>query len=96
MWLYERIQLLQPPTIPPSQYLPKHYYDRRPKHVEMSFDEFTEFMKHIDVIDIQWVVEWWHILGMASCVFKDSYVSLVGLRRCSYSTCRIARQFGDR
>ena len=96
MWLYERIQLLQPPTIPPSQYLPKHYYDRRPKHVEMSFDEFTEFMKHIDVIDIQWVVEWWHILGMASCVFKDSYVSLVGLCRCSYSTCRIARQFGDR
>ena len=29
--------------------------------------------------------------------FKDNYVPLVGLRRCSYhSTCRIARQFGDR
>ena len=36
------------------------------------------------------------ILGMANRVFKDNYVSLVGLLRCSYySTCRIARQFGD-
>ena len=88
--------MLQPPTIPPSQYLLKHYRYGRPKCAEMSFDEFTEFMKHIDVTDIQWVVEWWHILGMANRVFKDNYVSLVGLRRCSYSTCRIARQFGDR
>ena len=63
----------------------------------MSFDEFSEFMKCIDVTNIQWVVEWWRILGMANRVFKDNYVSLVGLLRCSYySTCRIARQFGDR
>ena len=59
IWLYEMLRLLHPATVFPSQYLPKHYCDRRPKGAEMSSDEFTEFMKHIDVIDIQWVVEWW-------------------------------------
>ena len=38
--------------IPPSQYLPKHYCDRRPKRTEMNFDDFTEFMKRIDVSNI--------------------------------------------
>ena len=88
--------MLHPPTVPPNQYLPKQYHNRRPKHVEMSFDEFTEFMKHIDVIDIQWVVEWWRILSMVNRSFKDNCVLLVGLHCCSYySTCLIARQFSD-
>ena len=45
----------------------------------MSFDEFSEFMKCIDVTNIQWVVEWWHISSMVNCNFKDSCVPLVGL-----------------
>ena len=54
-------------------------------------------MKWIDVSNIQWVVEWRHISSMVNRSFKDNYIPLVGLRRCSYySTCRIARQFGDR
>ena len=54
-------------------------------------------MKHIDVTNIQWVVEWWCISSMVNRSFKDNYVPLVGLRCCSYySTCCIARQFGDR
>ena len=62
----------------------------------MSFDEFSEFMKCIDVTNIQWVVEWWHISSMVNCNFKDSCVPLVGLRCYSYhSTFRIARKFGD-
>ena len=58
IWLYERFRLLYPPTVPPSQYLHTYYRDHRPKHAEMSFDEFTKFMKHTDVTDIQGVVEW--------------------------------------
>ena len=47
-------------------------------------------------ISLQEVVEWWHITGMVNRVFKDNYSPLVGFRRCSYySTCHIARQFGD-
>ena len=88
--------MLHPPTVPLSQYLPKHYHDHRPKCVSMSFYEFTEFMKRNDVTDIQWVVEWWRISSMVNYSFKDNCVPLVGLRCCShYSTCRIARQFGD-
>ena len=79
IWLYEMLQLLHPATIFPSQYLPKHYCDRRPKRTEMSSDEFTEFMKHIDVIDIQQVVERWCISSMVNHNFKDNYVPLVGL-----------------
>ena len=88
--------MLHPPTVPLSQYLPKHYHDHRPKCVSMSFYEFTEFMKRNDVTDIQWVVEWWRISSMVNYSFKDNCVPLVRLRCCShYSTCRIARQFGD-
>ena len=62
----------------------------------MSFDEFTELMKCINVTYIQWVVEWWRILGMVNHVFKDNCVLLVGLHHCSYySSDRIARKFGD-
>ena len=84
IWKYERLRLLHPSIVPPSQYLPKHYRDRRLKRDEMSFEEFTKFMKHIDVIDIQWVVQWWHISGMVNRVFKDNYVPLVGICHCSY------------
>ena len=63
----------------------------------MSFEEFIEFMEHIDAIDIQWVVEWWCISSMAYRSLKDNYVPLVRLYYCSYySTCYIARQCGDR
>ena len=79
IWLYERLWLLHRPTVPPSQYLPKHYRDRRPKRAKMSLDEFTEFMKHVEVSNIQWVVDWWRILGMVSHSFKDNCVPLVGL-----------------
>ena len=96
VWLYERLRLLHPLAFPPSQYLPRNYRDRRPKHTEMSFDEFTKFMKHIDVTDIQQVMEWWSISSMVNRIFKDNCVPLVRLRHCSYySSDRIARQFGD-
>ena len=56
--------------------------------------EFIEFLKCLSLLGVQWVVEWWRITDMVNCGFKDNYVPLVGLRRCSYhSTCRIARQF---
>lgn len=74
-----------------------HYRDRRPKRAEMSFEEFTKLIERIDATNIQWVVEWWRISRMVHCSLKDNYVPLVGLRHCSYySTCHIARQFGDR
>ena len=76
--------LLQTPVVPPSQYLPKHYRDYRPKHAKMSFEEFTELMELIDAPDIQWVVEWWRILSMAHRSLKDNCVPLVRLRYCSY------------
>ena len=54
-------------------------------------------MEHINAADIQWVVEWWRISSMAHRSLKDNCVPLVGLHYCSYySTCCIARQFGDR
>ena len=97
IWLYKRLRLLHPPTVPPSQYLPKHYHDHKPRLTEMNLDEFTEFMKHIEVSDIQWVVDWWRISSMVNHSFKDNYVPLVELCHCYfYSTCRIVRQFGDR
>ena len=41
-------------------------------------------------------MDWWRILGMVNCNFKDNCAPLVDFHRCSYySTCRIARQFGD-
>ena len=84
--------LLQTPVVPPSQYLPKHYRDYRPKHAKMSFEEFTELMELIDAPNIQWVVEWWHILSMAHRSLKENCVPLVRLRYCSYySTCCITR-----
>ena len=47
-------------------------------------------------MDIQWVVEWWHIKSMTSYGFKENYVILA--RFCHYSyypTFHIARQFGN-
>ena len=78
MWLYESLRLLPPPSVPPSQYLLKHYLDHRPKRTEMDLDEFTKFMKCIEISDIQWVVDWWHISGMVNRSFKDNYVLWLG------------------
>ena len=56
-----------------------------------------EFMGHAKEIDIQWVVELWHILSIVHSCSKDCCVPLVGLCCCSYYfTCRILRQFGER
>ena len=42
------------------------------------------------------MVEWWRIIDMVNRVFKDNCVPLVRFHCCSsYSTCHIARQFGD-
>ena len=57
IWLYESLRLLSPPSVPPSQYLPKHYQDHRPKRAKMDLDEFTKFMKRIEILDIQWAVD---------------------------------------
>ena len=88
--------MLHPPTIPPSQYLPKHYRDRRLRNNEMDSAKFTEFLKRFTTFDVQWVVEWWYIIPMVNRVFKDNCAPLVGFRRCSYySLYHIARQLGD-
>ena len=80
----------------PSQYLPKYYHDRKPKNKEMDPAEFTEFLKRLSPLGVQWVVEWGCITDMVNCGFKDNCVPLVGLYCCSYySTCCIARQFSD-
>ena len=72
------------------------YWDCKLKCAEMSFDEFTKFMEIIIAKDTQWVVEWWRNSSMVHRCLKDNCVPLVGLRYSSYySTCCIARQFGD-
>ena len=97
IWLYERLRLFHPPTVLPNQYQPKHYRDHKLKSKEMDPNEFTEFLKCLSPLGIQWVVEWWRIIDMVNHVFKDNCVPLVGLCHCFYySICRIARQFGDR
>ena len=59
--------------------------------------EFTEFLKHLSPLGVQWVVEWWCIMDMVNRGLKDNYVPLVRLLHYSYySTCHIVRQFGDR
>ena len=96
IWLQERLQLLQPPTVPLSTYLPTHLRDSLLHPNDMSFEACMELMGHLKEIDIQWVVEWWHISSMVHSCCKDYCVTLVGLRCCSYySTCRISRQFGE-
>ena len=45
----------------------------------MSFEAYMELMGHLKETDIQWVVEWWHILSMVHSCCKDHYVTLVGL-----------------
>ena len=60
LFSFRRLRLLQPPSIPPSQYLPKHYCDHKLKDMEMDPDEFTEFLRHLSHLGIQWVVEWWN------------------------------------
>ena len=64
-------------------YVPKHYCDRRPKRVKMSFEEFTEFMERINATEIQQVVEWWRISSMAHHSLKDNCVPLVKIGRAS-------------
>ena len=71
--------------------------DHKLKSKEMDPNEFTEFLKRLSPLGIQWVVEWWCIIDMVNHVFKDNCVPLVGLCHCFYySICCIARQFGDR
>ena len=59
----ERLQLLHPPTVPFSSYLPWHLRDHRLQDV-LGFEAYMEFMGCLKETDIQWVVEWWHILSM--------------------------------
>ena len=88
--------MLQPPFVPPIQYLPKHYHDHKLKDRKMDLNEFTEFLRHLSPSGIQWVVKWWHIIGVVNHVFKDNCVPLIGLCHCSYySIGHIARQFDD-
>ena len=89
--------MLHPPIVPPSQYLPKHYRDRRLRNNKMDSIKFIEILKHLTTFDVQWVVEWWHIIAMVNHVFEDNCAPLFGLRHCSYySLNHIARQFGNR
>ena len=96
IWLYEKLKLLYPPIVSPSHYKPKHYRDHKLKDKEMDPTKLTELLKHLTSLDVQWVVEWWHIKAMSSCGFNEKCVPLVRLRCCSYyPTCRIARQFSE-
>ena len=89
--------MLHPPSVPPSQYHPKHYHDHRLKNNEMDSAKFIEFPNRLTTLDVQLVVESWRIIAMVNYVFKDNCVPLVRLRCCSYySLDRITRQFGDR
>ena len=55
-----------------------------------------ELLGSLKEIDVQWVVEWWHISSMVHNCCKDHCVTLVSLCCCSYySTFRILRQFGE-
>ena len=92
IWLQERFQLLHPPIAPLSTYLPRHLRERRLQDI-LGFEAYRELMGCLKETDIQWVVEWWHILSMVQSCFKDHCVTLVGLR--CYSTCHISRQFGE-
>ena len=97
IWLQERFQLLQPPTITPRTYHPRHFRDCWLHQNDMSFEAYMELIGCIKETDIQWVVEWWHISSMVHHCYKDYYVPLVGLRCYSYySTCCISRQFRER
>ena len=92
IWLYEKLKLLYPPIVSPSQYQPKHYHDCKLKDKEMDPTKLTKLLKHLTYLDVQWVVEWWHIEAMSSCGFNENCVPLVRLRRYSYyPTCRIVR-----
>ena len=57
---------------------------------------FIEILKHLTTFDVQWVMEWWHIISMVNRVFEDNCAPLFGLRHCSYySLDHITRQFGN-
>ena len=56
IWLQERLQLLQPLTIPPSTYLLRNFRDHRLHQNDVSFEVYMEFMGHIKETDIQWVM----------------------------------------
>ena len=66
IWLYEKLKLIHHPLIPFNQYQPKHYWDLKLKDKEMEPATFTEILKYLTLVDVQWVVEWWHIKAMAS------------------------------
>ena len=88
--------MLQPPTVSFSTYLPKHLRDHQLHQNDMSFEAYIDLMGHLKETNIQWVVEWWHILSMVHNCCEDYCVTLVRLCCCSYySTCRISRQFGE-
>ena len=87
--------MLHPLIVPLNTYLPRHLRDRRLRDV-LGFEAYVELMGRLKETDIQWVVEWWHILSMVHSCFKDHCVTLVGLHCYSYySTCHISKQFGE-
>ena len=95
IWLQERLWLLHPPTMPLNTHHPRHLRDHRHRDV-LGFEAYMELMGRHKEIDVQWVVEWWHILSMVHSCFKDHCVTLARLRCCSYySTCCISRQFKE-
>ena len=63
IWLQERLQLLHSPIVPLSTYLPRHLRDCRLRDI-LGFEAYMELMGRLEETDIQWVVEWWHILSM--------------------------------
>ena len=82
--------------MPLSTYLPRHLKDRRLWDV-LGFEAHVELMGHLKEVDIQWIVQWWHISSMVQSCCKDHCVTLVGLCCCSYySICHISRQFRKR
>ena len=71
LFSFRRLQLLQPPSIPPSKYLPKHYHNRKLKDREMDLDKFTEFLRYLSPSRIQWVVEWWCIINVVNPIVSS-------------------------
>ena len=50
-----------------------------PKNKEMDPTGFTELLKCLSPLGVQWVVEWWHITDMVNRGFKDNCVPLIEL-----------------
>ena len=58
IWLYKKLKLIHHPLIPFNYHQPKHYWDHKLKDKEMEPTAFTELLKHLTPVDVQWVVEW--------------------------------------